>query len=350
MSTPALPRFSSSSAAASAEPTRKALRRAGVEAGHDANLEETLATLVSSKTQVLAKMPLDLLKQARSKLSRAIDVEETRQKEARQVEVLLPMDLLLHTFTFLSAEELHACRVCWYFERGVKSAVHSAILALDSDFGSTYFETIDTLLTMEKDVPRVQKLIASLDENMKDVNDRISPAANGVVTELHEDCARTAIGACRHQVFDKIEAFAKSQNAGNLVALRNELWKLSRRGLRGRPIFTQAKVTDRVVQLLFEEIKIFVPNHSLLWVFLCIEELPVSIIEANLNLIVPHAAHSGVAIEIISKVSTALLVQHDAAPVLTAYLESEYAQFSIHEGRSAKSMLDAIRTHLAGES
>ena len=260
------------------------------------------------------------------------------------------MDLLLHTFTFLSAEELHACRVCWYFERGVKSAVQSAILALDSNFGSTYLKTIDFLRAMEKDVPRVQKLISSLDENMKDVNNRISPAANGVVIELHEDCARAATGACRHLVFDKIEAFLKSQNAGDLVALRNELWKLSRRGMRGRPIFTQAKVTDRVVQLLFEEIKTVVANHSLLWVFFCIEELPVSIIEANLNLIVPHAAHSGVAIEIISKVSTALLVQHDAAPALTAYLESDSAQFTRQEARAAKSMLDAIRTHLAGES
>ena len=84
---------------------------------------------------------------------------------------------------------------------------------------------------------------------------------------------------------------------------------------------------------------------------MAISFLPVSIIEAHVNLLVPHAATDSSAVRCLSKVATPLLVRHNAEPVLTAYYEIAKQTDPFDEDtKHAKRMLDAIRAHLAGES
>ena len=86
-----------------------------------------------------------------------------------------------------------------------------------------------------------------------------------------------------------------------------------------------------------------------LWAMGIIASLPVSIIEAHVNLIIPHVATSSCALLVLERLSTAVLVQHDAAPVITAFYENQTNPFD-GDARLAKRMLDDIRAHLAGES
>ena len=112
-------------------------------------------------------------------------------------------------------------------------------------------------------------------------------------------------------------------------------------------------VTDRLVHLAFEEMKSVGDVFGIFAVSSVIHSFSDRIIEANVDLILPNVAKGHPkgwsALVTLEKVSTALLVQHDASPMLTGYYESCDDPFA-DGARIAKRMLDAILTHLAGES
>jgi len=120
MSTP-LPRFSSS--ALSNQPTRKAPRLGGAADFEAADVEATVQRFSELNPEELSKMPRKMLMLIGSMVFDALRKQSVRNNLAREVEVLLPVDLLLHTFSFLSAAQLHASRVCKYFERAVRTGV-----------------------------------------------------------------------------------------------------------------------------------------------------------------------------------------------------------------------------------
>lgn len=337
MSTPALSSFSSSAP----EPTRKALRQTYATTGHNADLGEivaTIATLGRRSCQNLSRMPLDLLERASSKLSTAVKAAKQRQKEEREVEVLLPMDLLLHTFSFLSARELHASRVCWYFERGVKSAMFSAILAYDSTI-KPYSMNVGVLIMFETDVPRVLELVKSLDESMIDVNKYIEhPDAHSVFVQLKSKAGRV-LTACKDAFVDKIEILTKSPNADKTILLRNGLWEIV---VLRMVIKKEMKLPDRLVEMALVDMKLIDPPT---WVVAALKYLPVEILEAHVHLIVPHADDDMFAVDALENVSPSLLLQHNAEPMLTRFYEQcmkENNEIGHTGAETAKRMLDAI--------
>jgi len=142
--------------------------------------------------------------------------------------------------------------------------------------------TIKMMRTLEVDVPRAQRLIASLNDSMEDREDltvRIQPAAAAqqILEELDRLIDREALFSQADRVLEKIASFANSSNAEKLVALRGDLWRfLARSQALG------CRAPNGMCEVILQEVRLAEPPIN---VFTCLAGLPATIIEANAELV-----------------------------------------------------------------
>ena len=342
------PQPSSSGAAFSAERTRKA-PRTGPSFDTSASDEATLRTITTLGSHKLSKLPLDMLRSVRSAINLAIATAELAIKQEREVEVLLPMDLLMHVFSFLSADALHASRVCWYFESAARTSVRLRICSLVGDDDIPTRKTVDKLRVLEREVPRTESLIASLDVSMVD-QDRHTPAsaAKKICEDLNERDG-TALSACSEAISKKLEVMIGSPNSYALVQLRNELWQLIvkawvlRENFGTRLSASGKRVPEGPWKVLSRELRVERPAFTaILFTYI---HAPICIIEQNAESLMQHL-HLPSALDAFQKVRVEKLIEINAEPKLAALADVYHSQ-TVHEGdlRQVNRLLDKIRAH-----